>query len=246
MVEIDFAKHPVLAAHEESALDLIYDEFLVRELLGQHPTQAEYFARFPQWTEALGRQFELHRLLQGEVSLGADSLSRLMRSEYLSGSGEQTPTDAELAASLSVERFHVVRRLGAGTTGVVLLVHDRQWEEKLALKSLRRLAPENIERFKEEFRSLSRLSHANLVALYELFPAGDRWWISMEYIDGQDILSYLREWPEKAADNPARLQDCFAQLAAGLAALHAAGKIHGDIKPSNVLVTRAGALYYSI
>jgi len=84
-------------------------------------------------------------------------------------------------------------------------------------------------RFKQEFRTLSDVSHENLVRLDALEQDGDRCWISMELVDGVDFHTFVRQ------DN-SQLRPALVQLARGIAALHARGILHRDLKPSNVLV----------
>ncbi len=63
--ERHFGAHPLLAAHAQSAVELIYAEFVTREELGQRPTPEEYYLRFPRWKEALRRQFSIHEWMRG-------------------------------------------------------------------------------------------------------------------------------------------------------------------------------------
>src|SRR6185436_19895476 len=109
-------------------------------------------------------------------------------------------------------------------------------------KMLRHLAPENLIRFKREFRALQNLHHPNLVRLGELVAEDDRWSFTMELLEGVGFLEYVR--PGRAADgvrfDAARLRHGFRQLVHGLDALHSMGKIHRDVKPSNALVTGEG------
>ena len=176
------------------------------------------------------------------------------------------------------DRFAVRRRLGSGAYGVVYEVFDAQHGAVVALKALRRWDPSALYLFKQEFRSLADLVHPNLVSLYELLTEGDRWFFTMEFIDGRSFSNFVRgksAWdgdssssegstqidprasdttvcapslpPQDAAEvalpfpsdplYPARLRNALRQLATGVQALHQAGKLHQDLKPSNVLVT---------
>lgn len=154
------------------------------------------------------------------------------------------------------ERFEIRRRLGAGGMGVVYEVYDRDRDAVVALKTLRRAAPESLYRFKNEFRALAGISHPNLVNLHELIVQDDAWFFTMELLGGVDLLSYVRPGTpvpasegtgETLDDAPAptararldehRLRAAAAQLVQGVQALHASGRLHRDIKPSNILVT---------
>ena len=89
-----------------------------------------------------------------------------------------------LRAMLNAVRFTLVRRLGAGGMGVVYETYDQQRGELVALKTMRRVDPLALVRFKQEFRSLSDITHPNLVNLYELFAVEDRWFFTMELVEG--------------------------------------------------------------
>jgi len=92
------------------------------------------------------------------------------------------------------ERFSIIRRLGAGGMGIVYEALDRERQTHVALKTLRNVDPASIYRFKVEFRSLAELSHENLLPLYELFFENDRWFFTMELLEGAtDLLTYIRD-----------------------------------------------------
>jgi hypothetical protein len=138
------------------------------------------------------------------------------------------------------DRYALVREVGSGGMGVVYEAMDG--ERRVAIKTLRHVDAEAIYRLKAEFRSLQDISHPNLIQLGELVESGGRWFLSMEFVDGVDFLGYVQGTPARGgvACDVERLRHALRQLAAGLAVLHGAGKIHRDVKPGNVLVTDAG------
>ncbi len=90
------------------------------------------------------------------------------------------------------ERFELLSRLGSGGMGVVYQVRDRQRQSDVALKLLLRLNAEGIYKLKTEFRSLSGVSHPNLITLHELISEGDLWFFTMELLQGVDFLTWVR------------------------------------------------------
>jgi serine/threonine protein kinase len=152
---------------------------------------------------------------------------------------------AEQLAASTAERFDILRTLGAGGLGVVYEAYDRESDARVALKTLKRPSPEAITRLKREFRALEDLQHPNLVTLNELFEEQGEWFFTMELVDGKELLDYVRPTYSAHNENSAtfddtRLRQSLAQLASGLMALHGIGKVHRDVKPSNVLVTAEG------
>jgi serine/threonine protein kinase len=140
-------------------------------------------------------------------------------------------------------RFELRRYLGAGGFGVVYEAYDREHDAIVALKTLQQLGPGALYRFKQEFRALADIDHPNLITLYELSAEGEHWFFTMELVE-VDFLSYVSPPAQPADSLPSldldRLRDAFRELAEGVRALHQAGKLHCDLKPSNVLVERTG------
>jgi hypothetical protein len=130
--------------------------------------------------------------------------------------------------------------------GTVVLARDRETGERVALKRLEHADGGSILRFKNEFRALGDSSHPNLVKLYDLSCIEGDWLLAMEYVDGTDLLSYLRPAPPVSPFDQGdqsrhglridRLWPAFLQLSRGIRALHRIGVLHRDLKPSNVLV----------
>jgi len=121
--------------------------------------------------------------------------------------------------------------------GAVYLTHDALLDRPVALKRAQRSESLDLLRFKREFRAIERLTHPNLVRLYELGADEGGLYYTMEAIEGEDLASYCRH-----GDPASRLAGVLPQLLDALAFLHAHGVVHCDLKPSNVLVRSSGAL----
>jgi energy-coupling factor transporter ATP-binding protein EcfA2 len=214
------AFQPADDADRERRLDAILGAYLEAQEQGQALSPTELCQQHPDLAADLALFFgdweHLNRVT-------APLLPVLTRGEHFPGT----------------ERFAVLRRLGGGAMGTVYLVRDKQRDGLVALKVLRHLAPDTVSRFKQEFRGLTQVVHPNLVALHELIAAGHHWFITLEYVDGTDFLTYLRAL-DVGPEYHQHLCLALRQLAEGTAALHQAGLLHRDLKPSNVLVRKDG------
>lgn len=160
--------------------------------------------------------------------------------ELVEGGAPRPSPPATGSASLvhsNIGRYVVSRRLGEGGMGVVYQAVDVERCERVALKTLTGVNPTSLWRFKQEFRSLANVVHPNLVQLYELFSQDDQLYLAMELVDGVEFHDHV--WVDGLPDH-ARIRDILRQLAHGVNALHRAGKLHLDIKPSNVMVADDG------
>jgi serine/threonine protein kinase len=100
--------------------------------------------------------------------------------------------DLKPAPFTGTARFALVRELGSGGMGIVFEAEDRVRSSRVALKTLNRLNPTDLYRFKKEFRSLQNLVHPNLVTLYEFIAEGGHWFFTMELVEGTDFLAFVR------------------------------------------------------
>jgi serine/threonine protein kinase len=131
-------------------------------------------------------------------------------------------------------RYRIERAIGRGGMGAVYQAWDATREQHVALKTLLEGSASAIYGLKQEFRSLVRVRHPNLVALHELFEDAGRWCFTMQLVPGQTLRVAL---PDLA---PSSLVTVFKQLVEGIQVIHAAGKLHRDIKPSNAMLTPNG------
>lgn len=172
---------------------------------------------------------------------------------------------AHALETLAAGRFEVVRQLGMGGMGAVYEARDRHTGALVAIKSLGQIDAITVRAFKAEFRDFQHLHHPNLVALDEFFHENGDWYFSMELLDGSEFLTYVRHSQDPGEGAPTRslgsipphssvsrvkvypgvidlqrLAHTLRQLSAALAHVHAAGKVHRDVKSSNVLITGEG------
>jgi predicted Ser/Thr protein kinase len=140
------------------------------------------------------------------------------------------------AVFTGTERFEPISLLGQGSMGVVYRALDREMGVDVALKTLGQRRPDQLYRLKQEFRIVSGVLHPNLVELYELFVDGAESFFTMELVEGRNFLDHVHG----GQFDLGRFIAAVRQLAAGLSSLHQAGKLHRDVKPSNILVDPEG------
>lgn len=135
-----------------------------------------------------------------------------------------------------VSRYVVTAELGRGGMGTVYLAYDRELHRNVAIKrSAEPSHPASLARLRHEARAMAQLNHAQVATVYEVGTHHGHVFIAMEYIPGgtlRDRIGEIRSWTEAI--------DLLIPLANGLAAAHAAGIIHRDFKPENVLLTTEG------
>jgi serine/threonine protein kinase/tetratricopeptide (TPR) repeat protein len=158
-------------------------------------------------------------------------------------STEVRPARPRLERGVCVGRYVVLRWLAEGGMGVVYKAYDPELERAVALKLLQSpvdapAASEeaNRDRLFREAKALARLSHPNVVAIYDFGTFGDDAFLATEYVEGPTLSTWLEQKRRPRAEVLAVLLDA----GEGLAAAHRAGLVHRDFKPSNVIVSTDG------
>jgi len=142
--------------------------------------------------------------------------------------------------TILVERYRIMGLLGKGGMGEVYRADDLKLGQAVALKFLPRVFerdPAFLERFLAEVRTARQVSHPNVCRVYDVDDVDGRHFISMEYVDGEDLATLLRRIGRLP---PAKALEIAQQLCSGLAAAHAQGVLHRDLKPSNIMIDGHG------
>ncbi|AKJ02101.1 serine/threonine protein kinase [Archangium gephyra] len=207
--------------------------------------------------EALSGRFpetEVARLLAHAERCPSCSLL-LVRSGTLSSSEEEptnvvdspaplaaeTPPEEVLPRGAVVGRYMVLEKLGAGGMGVVYAAYDPELDRKLALKLLHP-GSEQVEksggqaRLMREAQALARLAHPNVISIFDVGTWSGRVFLAMELVEGPSLRDWLKQGPRAWRE----VVDVFSAAGRGLAAAHAAGLVHRDFKPDNVLLGKDG------
>jgi tRNA A-37 threonylcarbamoyl transferase component Bud32 len=217
-------------------LDLVVYEY---ELRRHEPglSCAEYLKRWPRFRDELARRLQMILQLQMFFNPTPDIAFHTL------------PLPAETPSpGACLGQYELLNELGRGGMGIVYRALDRKRNRPVALKTIQSMSADALYRFKQEFRLRADLHHPNLVSLHELIAEGGHWFFTMELVEGSDFLRYVRGGadalsppaaaPLTSPEQYQRLRQALRQLAEGIEALHAAGRLHRDLKPGNVMVTR--------
>ncbi len=138
----------------------------------------------------------------------------------------------------TIGRYIVLRLLGEGAMGRVFAAYDMELDRKVAVKVLRAdVVSANVrERTLREAKALAKLSHPNVVQVYDVGEHKKQLYMALEYIEGHN----LREWRQHEDRSWRQIVDVILEIGRGLQAAHAIGLVHRDVKPDNILVGSDG------
>ncbi len=196
------------------------------------------------WSEsetlAGGIRPESETLVGGVTAVGAPDSSSAAPLTIASRRSDATATATLPPGTILGERYEILELLGEGGMGAVYKTNDRELDRLVALKTVRsELAanPEILQRFKQEVLLASRITHRNVVRLYDLGEAAGLKFITMEYVEGVDLRSLLLQ---KGKLLPAEAVETIRQVCMALEAAHSQGVIHRDLKPQNIMQESQG------
>jgi len=152
----------------------------------------------------------------------------------------ETTTDELTRGSSFAERYEVIEELGKGGMGNVYRVFDKKIKEEVALKLLKpEIASDKktIERFSNELKFARKIRHKNVCQMYELMEEEGIHFITMEYVPGEDLKSFIRRARQLTAGTAVALAK---QVCEGLVEAHRLGVVHRDLKPSNIMIDKEG------
>jgi len=138
------------------------------------------------------------------------------------------------------ERYEVLSELGKGGMGEVYRVKDQKLDEEMALKVLKpeiAAHKEIIERFKNELKFARKIAHRNVCKMYDLNEQEEILYITMEYVKGKDLKSYIGGKVKLSQEEAITIAK---QVCEGLAEAYELGVIHRDLKPQNIMIDEKG------
>ncbi len=182
---------------------------------------------------------DVHALLANE------SASALLDAPAIASLGF-VPLEPSLAGQ-QISHYRIEERIGGGGMGEVYRARDETLRRTVALKTL---PPEftadadRVRRFEQEAFAASRLNHPNIITIFEILHTGDTHWIATEHVEGETLRAILQDPNTKKSLSVTvdRAVDIAMQITAALEAAHAAGIVHRDVKPENVMVRPDGVV----
>jgi tetratricopeptide (TPR) repeat protein len=215
---------PSLLDDREALFELIYNEILIREELGERPDPRDYAATFPHLADRLRIQLEVHEALF---------------STELVAVGSPPPHEAEALHKPSVPGYEVLGEIGRGGMGVVYRARQLRPDRLVALKMIldgRFASERDLLRFANEAEIVAALAHPNIVPVLEVGHHEGLHYFSMPLLNGGSL---AKSQPDPTGDVRAGAR-LVAEVAAAVHHAHERGVLHRDLKPANILLDDEG------
>src|ERR1700691_3896637 len=178
------------------------------------------------------------------MPMASTPVSRAGESRAAAVPARVSSSDGRFAAGVLVTgRYQIIGLLGKGGMGEVYRANDLTLDQPVALKFLPEAMARDagmLARFHNEVRIARQVAHQNVCRVYDLGEINGQPYLSMEYIDGEDLGSLLRRIGRLPAD---RAIEFARRICAGLAAAHDKGVLHRDLKPSNIMIDSQGRVF---
>ena len=152
----------------------------------------------------------------------------------------ETPQEDWATGALFAERYQIIEKLGRGGMGKVYRVLDKKLDEEVALKLINpKIASDKkiLERFSNELKLARKIVHKNVGRMYELMEEQGTHFITMEYVPGEDLKSFIRRVGQLPVGKAVSIGK---QILEGLDEAHRLGTVHRDLKPSNIMIDKEG------
>lgn len=152
----------------------------------------------------------------------------------------EAPLEEFPRETLFAGRYQIIEELGRGGMGKVFRVEDTKVKEEVALKLINPEIAANIktiERFRNELKITRKIRHKNICGMYDLGEDDGTYYITMEYVPGQNLKALIRQSGQLSIGTTISIGN---QLCEGLTEAHRLGVVHRDLKPSNIMIDRVG------
>jgi TolB-like protein/lipoprotein NlpI len=152
----------------------------------------------------------------------------------------ETPVEEYPRGSILADRYKIIEKLGKGGMGAVYRAEDTNINQDIALKLIKSdIASDKktIERFRNELKTTRMISHRNVCRMFDLAETEGTYYITMEYVSGEDLKSFIRR--SGKLDIPKAISIA-KQVCEGLAEAHRLGVVHRDLKSSNIMIDKEG------
>jgi len=250
--------HYLQAVPEEGRADLLIElltlELELRARAGETPSIDVYMGQHAEYEQRIEQAFDEFRawaagtgMIAGElksrlVQSDEDTRAQALETKAPEATDSSAPSRETLDDDIPIKigRYEVLRKLGQGGMGTVLLAHDPALDRKIAVKLPHfdtREDAQAIERFYREARSMATVDHPNLCPIHDVGEYDGRPYLTMAYIDGGSLAEKIdAAGPMKAPDAVQLVR----KLALAMQTAHEAGVLHRDLKPANVMIDQKG------